>query len=156
MSNPNESKSLSYFESMLRVCVDRLEPEGVAGRVYSMRLIRPVPFADLHELILEMEAVMDAQNHPQAFQRIRVFGTERTPAAAAVEDADVPMTQEEVDAAQGGVSTFMIQVISRQHASWQGFIDWLDGGKQSFESELELAELIDKKLRPEAGGLAFS
>ena len=44
-------------------------------------------------------------------------------------------------------ATFVINVLYRQNASWQGTINWLNEGKtQSFRSTLELIRLMDSAL----------
>lgn len=44
-------------------------------------------------------------------------------------------------------STFMVQVIFQQNASWQGQVKWLEGEKeQSFRSVLELVSLMQEAM----------
>ena len=39
---------------------------------------------------------------------------------------------------------FVVQILSRENATWQGTVTWLDGKKtQPFRSALELLRLID-------------
>ncbi len=41
-------------------------------------------------------------------------------------------------------NTFVVKLISKEHASWQGSIAWVDEHKeQTFRSALELIKLID-------------
>ncbi|MDO4581494.1 MAG: hypothetical protein Q4B96_02780 [Bacillota bacterium] len=41
-------------------------------------------------------------------------------------------------------STFVIQILGREHATWQGKLVWSDTGETvSFRSALELLKLID-------------
>lgn len=42
-----------------------------------------------------------------------------------------------------GKATFTIQIQFRQNATWQGIIDWAEGGKsRRFRSELEMLKLM--------------
>lgn len=43
-----------------------------------------------------------------------------------------------------GTPTFVVQVMYRQNATWQGTIKWLDTGEEkNFRSALELIKLMD-------------
>ena len=43
--------------------------------------------------------------------------------------------------------TFIIRVQHRQNASWQGSVQWVEGGKeQHFRSALELIKMMDEAL----------
>ena len=64
---------LNHNSAALRVCVDRAEQGRISGRVFGQRLVRPIVFTDIGDLLLQVEAVLDAQNFPQAFQRVRTF-----------------------------------------------------------------------------------
>lgn len=46
--------------------------------------------------------------------------------------------------------TFIIEVKSTQHESWQGTIDWVDQNKKdTFRSALELMRMIDSVIQKE-------
>ena len=90
--------------------------------------------------------MLDAQNFPQAFQRVRTFVPgkmeQQPPAALGVEDG-IPAG--EVAAAAGQVTTFLLSVVTRRNTTWQGYLEWLDSGeRQEFESVLELLKLTDQ------------
>ena len=137
----------NHNNSLLRVCVDHVVSRTVSGRVYSRRLTKPVPFVDLSSLALRMEEVFDQQSFPQAFQRSRIFLREDNGETFAADDLTSGMSEELVNAQQGEVATFEVQVLSRRNSSWQGTVDWLDGSeRQRFESFLELLNLINKRV----------
>ncbi|MBQ3108078.1 MAG: hypothetical protein IJP37_03790 [Clostridia bacterium] len=49
-----------------------------------------------------------------------------------------------------GKNTFVINVLFRQNASWQGTIQWVNQNKtQHFRSTLELIKLMDSALESE-------
>jgi len=53
---------------------------------------------------------------------------------------------------RGEQATFEMQIIFRQHTSWQGVITWLEEKmEQSFRSVLELILLMDSALRKAEG-----
>lgn len=44
-------------------------------------------------------------------------------------------------------ATFLVQVVSQQHATWQGTVKWLEKDKEiPFRSELELIRLMDSAI----------
>ncbi len=51
-----------------------------------------------------------------------------------------------------GGTTFLVRVIFRQNASWQGTVQWLEGKKtQHFRSLLELTLLLQEALEQTRG-----
>jgi hypothetical protein len=51
-----------------------------------------------------------------------------------------------------GRETFVVQILNRQNATWQGVITWTEGRQtQSFRSALEMIKLIDSALADECG-----
>ena len=138
------SSKLTHLSAALRICVDQAEDGRVCGTVYSQRLCSPMPFSDLGHLLVQVDAVLDAQNFPQAFQRIRSFQdhVEHAFPACAAADPD-----EAVSSARGKTATFVVYVSTRQSATWQGMVDWLDGSALSaFSSALEFIKLVDGHL----------
>lgn len=139
------SNAFNHYSAALRVCVDQVEDGRISGRVFSQRLITPITFADFGGMLLQVEAVLDAQNFPQAFQRTRSFAPRQTAAVPAADCLEDGMSPEVVQAAQGTVGTFQLYVITRRNTTWQGFVDWLDGSpKQEYNSVLELLKLADE------------
>ena len=141
--------SFNYETAALRVCIDRAEEGCLSGRILGRRMKQEASFSDIGSLLLQIEAILDEQKAPQAFQRGRRFSekpVEPVPAAESLEDG---MPSEAVQAAHGAVATFCLQIVTRCNATWQGAVDWLDGlGPQSFDSALELIKMLDARLPP--------
>ena len=95
-------------------------------------------FRSLTELLLKMEQSLDVENIPQAFHRVRSF----VPLAGHWLD-----TSADEQPRAGKMSTFVVQILFRRNASWQGTITWLDKKQtQNFRSVLELIILINSAL----------
>ena len=143
-------QKLNHYMAYLRVAVEAYEEGRMSGFVFSQRLREPFAFSDSAELLLRVEDLLDAQDFPRAFQRKRTFG--KTPEKHTYgndtdEDQEESMSAETVDGARGAFATFAMNVITRQNTSWQGYLDWLDGGeRKAFNSELELIALITEGL----------
>ena len=137
---------LNYQNASLRVCVDDSANGVFRGRIVGKRLKDAISFSDINDFITQVDALLDIQKYPQAFQRIRSF-TERD-----LPDVPAVLTPEELhnhvsDVKCGDAATFALLILSRQNASWQGYISWISGGsKQAFSSTLELLRLIDAHL----------
>ena len=139
---------LNFREAALRVCVDGRERGGFQGRVCGRRLSEPLEFSDISDLVLKVDALMDVQKFPQAFQRIRSFRDKELPEIPAAQSREELSSAEAVENARGELATFLLQVRSRQSASWQGVIDWMDGcPPQEFSSTLEFMKFMDGRLR---------
>ena len=120
------------------VCIDSYDNGIPVGRLYHS-CAEPESFESLSQFLLKMEAALDALQLPQSYTSPRSFGhpqllAESTPLAS--------------QARKGCKATFELQVIFRQHTSWQGTIVWRDQRvEQSFRSVLELVILMDSALR---------
>lgn len=136
---------LNHTNAALKVCVDRAGEGRISGRVYSRRLTECIPFADVADLLLRLDAVLDEQNFPQAFQRARSFTRKQgiSKAAASLEEG---MSEAEVSEARGEKADFILYILSRRNASWQGRVEWLDGTESPFESALELIKLTQDRI----------
>lgn len=140
------STRLSHRNAVLRVCVDRVENACASGAVYSQRLTAPMAFSNMGGLILQLERLLEEQNFPQAFQRLRSF-TEPEPVRPVPLLPEGAMDAEAVSAARGRKASFDLSILSRRNATWQGRVDWLDGSPaQSFASDLELLDLVERRL----------
>ena len=119
------------------VCVDSYMGRVMKGRFYNPYLAEGKSFIGLTQFLLEMEKMLDTMDFPKPFAAIRTFApppeTEGIPP-----DNDLPF---------GNRATFVLRVLFRQNASWQGSITWREGKQeQSFRSVLELILLMDSAL----------
>ena len=120
------------------VCIDTYHRGELSGRFYNPYLPQGMEFASLLEFFRKMEELLDQMNFPQSFTVTRSFGrppprVEKPPNLAARE---------------GRRGTFLLRILFRQNASWQGSVTWLEGGREeSFRSVLELSLLMDSALR---------
>jgi len=121
------------------LCVDSYEKSVPTGRFYNPSHEDGEPFQGLTEFLIKMEDILNSMDFPQSFTATRTFG--RPPEYR----ADGPP---ETMIKEGKLATFMIRILFRQNASWQGSVTWLEGEtSQSFRSVLELVLLMDSALR---------
>ena len=129
------------------VCLDSYHNGVPVGRIYGPH-IGFQRFNSLSQFLIKMEEMLDDAQMPQSYTALRTF-----PTVTEALDSGAPSLQPR----RGAHATFEIQVIFRQHTSWQGVINWLEEKmEQSFRSVLELILLMDSALRQAEGSEANS
>lgn len=124
----------------LRLCVDTYENGILAGRLYYPGLESgSMVFHSLVELLVRVEDLLDEAKFPQSYTAKRFF----VPLPKDFSDRNAPELMEQA----GKRATFVVRLLFRQHASWQGSVIWLEGkGEQNFRSVLELVLLLNNAL----------
>lgn len=124
------------------VCVDSYEGGILKGHFFDAYR-QAERFDSLARFLIRMERLLDERQDPQSYTQARTFSSFLMP-----EEADAPSSA----ARRGQLATFELQILFRQHASWQGCLVWRETGmEQSFRSVLELVLLIDSALRSPDG-----
>jgi len=124
------------------VCVDSYEHHVLSGRFYNPFCPEGKQFQSLIEYMLETEKILDEMQFPQPFSSRRSFF-----------DSDVIRlgTAGKNLPEVGKLGTFVVRILFRQNASWQGSVQWIEGSREeSFRSAMELALLMDGALGAEA------
>ena len=120
------------------VCVDSSEKGVWTGRYYNSSLKKGESFRSLVDFLMKMEKTLDQMYFPQSFSAVRRFTQEE-------ETELIGASNEECQT--GKAATFLIRILFRQNASWQGSILWLEGKREeSFRSVLELIFLMNDAL----------
>lgn len=123
----------SKENSIATVCVDNCREGVLSGRFYSRMVSEGRIFRCLTEFLQEMESILNSTGTPRSNTKIRTFGGNQIPSA---EPAPVKIRT-------GEQATFLVQILFRQNATWQGSVTWLEGKReQRFRSVLELIQLI--------------
>ena len=120
------------------VGVDSSEKGVWTGRYYNSSLKKGESFRSLVDFLMKMEKTLDQMYFPQSFSAVRRFTQEE-------ETELIGASNEECQT--GKAATFLIRILFRQNASWQGSILWLEGKREeSFRSVLELIFLMNDAL----------
>ena len=118
------------------VCIDSYENQIMQGRLYAPSQEMKA-FHGLTQLILEVESILDELQTPQAYTIPRRF----FPISSSVSMHSTEVFR------KGAAATFELQILFRQHTSWQGTLLWKDQkAESSFRSVLELILLMDSAL----------
>lgn len=130
-------------DAQLMVCVDRWTPTECSGSFYHLFLPEAFDFIDRADLLLKMDRLFDELNHPQAF-----FQPRDLPAAKQGRPSTKPrsvLSQPAHTVMRGKRATYLVRMISRQNATWQGELTVLHDKQPPvlFRSALELLRLMD-------------
>ena len=119
------------------VCIDAYSNGELKGRFYNA-VQEMVLFDNLTQFLLKMEAMLDEQQTPQSYTAIRRFSEDDVPDRTGNYSGIIR---------NGEKATFQVQVLFRQHTSWQGIVSWKERQLQlPFRSVLELVLLMDNAL----------
>lgn len=112
------------------------------GSFYNVYYGEEIAFGNLTRMLLLIDDMMNQMDSPQASVQSRRFtGKAKQPERASMAQQRLPIAAQEV------IATFIVKVIFRQGASWQGTLTWIEGEKEvSFRSALEMIKLMDGAL----------
>lgn len=120
------------------IYIDSYDNGVPVGQYHNLCREELVEFRSLTQLLLHLDHSLDVDEMPQSFNKIRTFfplngyGLE---------------TMEEASPRSGRMATFVIHVLFRRNASWQGTLSWLDEGRvENFRSVMEMITLINSAL----------
>ena len=129
----------------ITVCVDDYEDGVLKGWFYNA-CHDVSTFESLSQFLIRMENLLEEYQIPQSYTAHRKFSARLRPD----EDSACALLP-----AKGAKATFELQVLFRQHSSWQGILVWKERkAEQSFRSVLELVILLDSALRDMEGSAA--
>ncbi len=132
--------------NLVRVCVARKGTAGFEGCYYHRYSERAVEFISPDDLVQRMDRMFDELGYPQRTVQPRSFGTQ--PQEAKRREPGMEQKQiNDLETQKGELATFVVHVMYRQNATWQGNILWAEADKEcNFRSALEMIKLIDSAL----------
>ena len=140
-----EMKQHLYIKNEYRsslLCIDSYDNKTLTGRIYNPYLRDEKRFDNIMQLLIIAEELFDMMDYPQPFNTTRKFWTNPLISSSFSEDNKTVAAPP-----QGEMANFLLKVIFRQNASWQGSLSWLDQNREeSFRSVLEFLKLIDEAL----------
>ena len=129
----------------MTVCIDDYSSGILRGRFYNA-YHDAGSFDSLSQFLIRMESILEENRTPQAYTSHRTF-------SAMLHPDEKPANTSQLR--KGAKATFELQILFRQHSSWQGVIVWKDRNtEQTFRSVLELIVLMDSALRDMEGSVA--
>jgi hypothetical protein len=110
-------------------------------------------FSGVTDFLLKIEGIYNKCKFPQATHSERSFFPKNQKIKELFPETEVKLevdgNNDNVKKINGGhKATFIIKILYRQNATWQGNIQWLEENKsQNFRSDLEMLKLIDEALK---------
>lgn len=116
------------------------------GELWDLYEQQPFRFGSLMEAVREMERIMDETGYPQRALLPRGWCVcDRT--GNGVKPGKRVNAMENLENKSGQKGTFIVKVLHRQNATWQGQVTWAEQNKKVyFRSALELVRLIDEAM----------
>lgn len=134
--------------NMVMVCVDGVENGDIYGRYFHRYKKEETFFSDSATLVIEMERFYDAIGYPQAATKTRKFMEREREKVPAKEHMTVIYDSQTLMQFRGKLATFLVGVTSRQNASWQGDVVWMEQKiRKHFCSDMELVVFVDDAVK---------
>ena len=153
----SESKQMLFAKNLICVCVNNNENADYQGLIYHQYADDPIEFDGMTDFLVKAETLYDDWDFPQRGLAQRYFKKsnrdeigykkkkfdEKLPIEIIQEQAGVRNVQNK----KGELGTFVVQVVYRQDATWQGHvIHQEENEKSDFVSALELIRIMDRAL----------
>lgn len=134
--------------NMVMVCVDGVENGDIYGRYFHRYKKEETFFLNSAMLFSEVEQFYDIIGYPQAATRTRNFIERERMETPAKEQIPILYDSETLMQFRGELATFLIGVTSRQNASWQGEVVWMEQQiRKHFCSDMELVVFVDDAVK---------
>lgn len=134
--------------NMVMVCVDGVENGDIYGRYFHWYKKEETFFPDSATLVIEMERFYDDIGYPQAAIKTRKFMERKGGRIPAKEHMAVISDSQTLMQFRGKLATFLVGVTSRQNASWQGDVVWMEQQiRKHFCSDMELVVFVDDAVK---------
>ncbi len=133
------------------LCIHRSYGYDCEGELWNRYEQEPFHFGGLMEAVREMERIMDETGYPQRAMLPRSFRA-RSEEWNGIKLEKREKTMGNLENKSGQKGTFVVQVLHRQNATWQGQVTWAEQNKKVyFRSALELVHLIDEAMNEQEG-----
>ncbi|RKM57944.1 hypothetical protein D6855_12925 [Butyrivibrio sp. CB08] len=153
----SESKQMLFAKNLICVCINDNQDADYQGVLYHQYADGPIEFNGTAEMVIEMEKLFDEWDFPQRGLAERKFDKKKENHSRPVPDSDDDRLKIEIISDANGVrnvqnkkgklGTFVVQVVFRQDATWQGHvIHQEENEKIDFGSALELIRIMDRAL----------
>ncbi len=156
--NMSESKHMLFAKNLICICIEDNRDADYQGLLYHQYSDDPIEFDGTADMMMKMEALFDEWDFPQRGLAARKFDRknrdelkrkkinpddDRLPIEIIADKCGVRNVQNK----SGKLGTYVVQVVYRQDASWQGHvIIKASDEKYDFNSALELVRLIDSSV----------
>ncbi len=132
--------------NLVRICVMRWRGAEFQGEFYHRYSEQPICFVNPADMVQKMDTLYDELGYPQRTVQPRSFSAS-APEPKRREPVVARKAVNDLETQQGELATFVVHVMYRQNATWQGNVLWAEADKScNFRSALELIKLMDSAL----------
>ena len=154
----SETKQMLFARNLICACIESDDNADYQGLIYHQYADNPIAFDGMTDFMMKLEELFDEWDFPQRGLAPRVFkkGTrddigykkkklsDKLPIEVISEAKGVRNVQNK----KGKLGTFVIQVVYRQDATWQGHVIHQEKNEKiDFVSALELIKIMDRALK---------
>ena len=154
----SETKQMLFARNLICACIESNDNADYQGLIYHQYADNPIAFDGMSDFMLKLEDLFDEWDFPQRGLAPRVFRkgsrddigynkkkhSDKLPIEVISEMNGVRNVQNK----KGKLGTFVIQVVYRQDATWQGHVIHQEKNeKMDFVSALELIKIMDRALK---------
>ncbi|MCR5468618.1 MAG: hypothetical protein K6F37_06625 [Lachnospiraceae bacterium] len=126
------------------ICVDEKKDADIRGRLFNQYEEEPYVFQNSMQMLKNMDELYDKIKYPQASVRIREFKNTKNDEKQKKCEKEMLFTSVDILENKGKKATFAVDVVTRQNATWQGVIYWMEEDiLKEFASFMDLLALID-------------
>jgi hypothetical protein len=150
----SETMQMLFAKNLICVCIESAEKADYQGLIYHQYADEPVAFVGMTDFLTKAEGLFDEWDFPQRGLAERSFkkahkdqvGYKKSHVS---DKLPIEVIQEQhgtrnVQNKKGTLGTFVVQVVYRQDATWQGHVIHKETNeKKDFASALELIMIID-------------
>ena len=154
----SETKQMLFARNLICACIDSDDNADYQGLIYHQYADNPIAFDGMTDFMMKLEELFDEWDFPQRGLAPRVFKkgsrddigykkkklSDKLPIEVISEANGVRNVQNK----KGKLGTFVIQVVYRQDATWQGHVIHQEKNEKiDFVSALELIKIMDRALK---------
>ncbi len=126
------------------ICLDEHSADTFKGRLFVSVFENALTFKSLNGLLSEMGKALEEAGNPRPFFEYRTFSEKKKVEAKSSKKSDGHVKHFDHGRYSGELATFLVNILYRQNATWQGTVTWVEGDKSvNFRSALELFVLIE-------------
>ena len=154
----SETKQMLFARNLICACIESDDNADYQGLIYHQYADNPIAFDGMTDFMMKLEELFDEWDFPQRGLAPRGFKKgsrddigyskknhhDKLPIEVISETNGVRNVQNK----KGKLGTFVIQVVYRQDATWQGHVIHQEKNEKiDFVSALELIKIMDRALK---------
>nr|WP_297704397.1 hypothetical protein [uncultured Butyrivibrio sp.] len=153
----SDAKQMMFAKNLISVCINGSKNGDFQGALYHQYADEPIPFDSVIKLLILVDELLDEWDFPQKSLDPRTFkapnvvrNTRRTNSEdeLVIDKIQQAYGTRNIQKQSGELGTFIVQIVYRQNATWQGQVLMVETNeKKEFSSAMELLRIMDDSLK---------